>query len=211
MRRLADIGEAFSPTGLLHLTTRQDVQYHYIELGRVPHLLRLLAEVGPHVARGVRQQRAQRDVVPRQRVHRRRAVRRPAVRARDLCVPRPQSLLPAAGAQVQDRFSSCPEDCASTAIHDIGLVGRIEHGDGGALRYGFKVIVGGGLGSTPFLAQTLSEFVPLEELLPTVNGILKVFSAHGNRRNKMKARLKFVVHKHGIKPSAPRWRRPSPR
>jgi len=46
MRRLADIGEAFSPTGLLHLTTRQDVQYHYVELGRVPHMLRLLAEIG---------------------------------------------------------------------------------------------------------------------------------------------------------------------
>jgi sulfite reductase beta subunit-like hemoprotein len=94
-------------------------------------------------------------------------------------------------------FSACPEDCAATAIHDIGMLGRIVE-EGGRSRHGFRVVVGGGLGSTPFTAKVLSDFVPLEELLIVVKAILQVFADHGNRRSKMKARLKFVVHKMGI-------------
>lgn len=197
MRRLADIAETFSPTRLLHLTTRQDVQYHYVQLDRVPHMLRLLAEVGltsreacGNSVRNVTSCPVSGfiadelfDVQPYALATYAYLVRNP------FC----QQL----ARKFKIAFSACPEDCASTAIHDIGLVGRIED-RGGAPRYGFKVVVGGGLGSTPFVAQALSEFVSVEELLPTVKGILKVFAEHGNRRNKMKARLKFVVHKHGI-------------
>lgn len=197
MTRLADIGEAFSPTGMLHLTTRQDIQLHYIDLVRVPHMLRLMAEAGltsreacGNSVRNVTSCPVSGfiadelfDVQPYALATYAYLVRNP------FC----QQL----ARKFKIAFSACPEDCASTAIHDIGLVGRIES-RGGAPRYGFKVLVGGGLGSTPFTARVLSEFVPVEELLPTIKGIIQVFSAHGNRRNKMKARLKFVVHRHGI-------------
>src|SRR5262245_27626073 len=197
MRRLADIGESFSPTRMLHLTTRQDVQFHYVQLDRVPHMLRLLAEVGltSREACGNSVRNVTSCPVSGFIADELFDVQPYALAAYAYLVRNPfcQQL----ARKFKIAFSACPEDCASTAIHDIGLVGRIENG-GGAPRYGFKVVVGGGLGSTPFVAQTLSEFVPLEEILPTLKGILKVFSTHGNRRNKMKARLKFVVHRHGI-------------
>lgn len=197
LRRLADISDAFSPTGLSHLTTRQDVQFHYVPMERVPHLLRLLAEVGlttrEACGNSVRNVTACPltgfiadelfDVQPYARAAYAFLVRNPFS----------QQL----ARKFKIAFSSCPEDCASTAIHDIGFVGRSRE-ENGRIRFGFKVLVGGGLGSTPFTAQVLEEFVPLEGLLTTLKGIIEVFSAYGDRRHKMRARLKFVVHKQGI-------------
>lgn len=197
IKRLADIADAFSPTGLAHLTTRQDVQFHYVPMERVPHLLRLLAEVGlttrEACGNSVRNVTACPltgyiadelfDVQPYARAAYAFLVRNPFS----------QQL----ARKFKIAFSSCPEDCASTAIHDIGLVGRIRD-EGGREQYGFKVLVGGGLGSTPFTAEVLEEFVPVDRLLSVLKGIVDVFSDHGNRRNKTRARLKFVVHKQGI-------------
>src|SRR5262245_23852094 len=196
LHRLADISEEFS-TGVSHLTTRQDLQFHYVPLERVGHLLRLLAEVGltsrEACANSVR------NVT---------ACPLAGVIAEELFNVQPYSLATFAylvrnpfcqqmARKFKVAFSACPEDCAATAIHDIGLLGRVAEEDG-HLRYGFKVVVGGGLGSTPFVAQVLEEFIPLEDLLPTLKGILRVFTDLGNRRNKTKARLKFVIHKIGI-------------
>ena len=196
LRRLADISEEFS-TGVSHLTTRQDLQFHYVPLPRVPHLLRLLAEVGltsrEACANSVR------NIT---------ACPLTGVIAEEVFNVQPYSLAAYAylvrnpfcqqmARKFKIAFSACPEDCAATAIHDIGLLGRVEEVEG-RTRCGFRVVVGGGLGSTPFVAQLLEEFVPLQDLLPTLKGILKVFTDYGNRRNKQKARLKFVVHKMGI-------------
>src|SRR6185369_3171206 len=82
-------------------------------------------------------------------------------------------------------------------IHDIGALGRVVFQDGGR-RAGFRIVVGGGLGPTPFVAQVLRDFVAPEDLLTTVRAVLQVFAEHGNRRLKSKARLKFVVHRLGI-------------
>src|SRR5215475_7513051 len=167
MRRLADIGEVFSPTKLLHLTTRQDVQYHYLQLDRVPHVLRLLAEVGltSREACGNSVRNVTSCPVSGFIADELFDVQPYALAAYAYLVRNPfcQQL----ARKFKIAFSACPEDCASTAIHDIGLVGRIESG-GASPRYGFKVVVGGGLGSTPFVAQTLSEFVPVGEILPTI-------------------------------------------
>ena len=196
--RLADIAQEFSPTGLTHLTTRQDVQYHYVKMERVGELLRRLAEVGLNTreacGNSVRNVTACPDsgflaeeafeVAPYATATYAYLVRNP------FCQQMARKFKIA--------FSACPEDCAATAIHDIGALGRVRH-EGGRAIYGFKLLAGGGLGATPFTAQMLSEFVPVEELLPAVKAILKVFSDHGNRRGKMKARLKFVVHRIGIR------------
>jgi len=60
------------------------------------------------------------------------------------------------------------------------------------------VLVGGGLGSLPTEAATLTEFLPEEELIPTLEASLRVFNHHGNRKNKFKARMKFVLREKGI-------------
>ena len=71
---------------------------------------------------------------------------------------------------------------------------------------GFKMVVGGGLGSTPRLAKTLREFVPMEELIPSIEAMLKVFDNLGNRKNRSKARMKFVLDKLGFEEFARRWK-----
>ena len=81
-------------------------------------------------------------------------------------------------------FSGCEDDgnCAVAGIHDVGLIARVR----GSQR-GFKVLVGGGLGSLPTEAGVLSEFLPVEELLPTVEAVLRVFSETGNRKQTQSA------------------------
>jgi sulfite reductase (ferredoxin) len=196
LRRLADVAEEFS-TGISHLTTRQDLQFHYVPLPRVPQLLRLLAEVGltsrEACANSVRNITAcpLTGVIAEEAFN----VQPYSLAAYAYLVRNPFCQQMARKFKIA--FSACPEDCAATAIHDIGLLGRVVEEEG-RTRYGFRVVVGGGLGSTPFIAQLLEEFVPLQDLLPTLKGILKVFTDYGNRRNKQKARLKFVVHKMGI-------------
>ncbi|MBI4161462.1 MAG: nitrite/sulfite reductase [Acidobacteria bacterium] len=196
LRRLADLSKEFS-TGVCHLTTRQDVQFHFVRLSDVPTVMRRLAAVGLTTREACGN--SVRNVT---------ACPLTGFIAEELFDVQPYSLATYAylvrnpfcqqmSRKFKIAFSSCPEDCAATAIHDIGLLGRVLEEDGRS-RYGFRVLVGGGLGSTPFTAQLLDDFVPLEDLLPTLKAILEVFTDHGNRRSKMKARLKFVVHKMGI-------------
>ena len=196
LHRLADISERYS-TGVCHLTTRQDMQFHFVQLADIPQVMRLLAEAGLTTREACGN--SVRNVT---------ACPLTGFIAEELFDVQPYAIATFAflvrnpfcqqmARKFKIAFSSCPEDCAATAIHDIGAVGRVIEQDGRS-RYGFKILVGGGLGSTPFTAQVLDEFVPIENLLATVKGILKVFADHGNRRNKMKARLKFVVHRQGI-------------
>ncbi len=196
LHRLAEISEQFGH-GKSHLTTRQDIQFHFVQLERTPELMRRLAEVGLSTreacGNSVRNVTAcplsgyiaeeQFDIRPYSLGTFQFLIRNP------FC----QQL----ARKFKIAFSACPEDCMATAIHDRGALGRIL-GEGRRARHGFKVVVGGGLGATPFTAQVLDEFVPVEEFLPLIKAILKVASQHGNRSSKMKARLKFVVHKVGI-------------
>src|SRR5205807_8536557 len=94
-------------------------------------------------------------------------------------------------------FSGCEDDgaCAVAGIHDVGLIAQVR---GNTSRRGFKVLVGGGLGSLPTEAAVLTDFLPEEELLPTIEAVLRVFTETGNRKNKLMARLKFVLRAKGI-------------
>ncbi len=196
LRCLAGIAESHAD-GRLHLTTRQDVQFHNVLLERVPALMRALAASGMTTreacGNSVRNVTAcpeagflaaeAYDVQPYARAATEFLLRNPFA----------QQL----ARKFKMAFSACPEDCAATAIHDIGLLGRAVE-QNGSPGPAFRVVVGGGLGSTPFTAQTLWETVPAEDLLVRLKAILKVFAAHGNRKNRVRARLKFVVHRLGI-------------
>lgn len=193
---MADIAEEFAG-GVAHLTTRQDVQLYHVPLARVPGLFRALARAGFTTREACGN--SVRNVT---------ACPLAGVAADELFDVRPYALGTAAfllrhpGTQQLARkfkaaFSACPEDCAATAIHDIGAVGRVVT-EGGRTRYGFRIVVGGGLGSAPFVAESLSEFVPVEDLLGVVKAVVAASALHANRRNKARARLKFVVHREGI-------------
>ena len=98
-------------------------------------------------------------------------------------------------------FSGCKQDCALTPIHDIGLLAA-KRADGAI---GFRMVAGGGLGSAPRLAQVLREFTPMDELIPSVEAVIRVFDTLGNRKNRNKARMKFVIEKLGFEEFKRRW------
>jgi sulfite reductase (ferredoxin) len=98
-------------------------------------------------------------------------------------------------------FSGCAHDCALTPIHDIGLLAA-KRADGVV---GFRMVAGGGLGSAPRVAQLLREFTPMDELIPSIEAVIKVFDTLGNRKNRNKARMKFVIDKLGFDEFKRRW------
>ncbi len=198
LRLMAEIADTYS-TGRGHLTTRQNIQFHFVKLETVPDAMRLLAAGGlttreacGNTVRNVTScplagicPGESFDVSPYALGITRFLLRHPDFH--DL--PR----------KFKIAFSGCEDDgnCAVAGIHDVGLIARVRGSNGTAHR-GFKVLVGGGLGALPTEAAVLTEFLPAEELVPTVEAVLRVFSEHGNRKNRLKARMKFVLRDKGI-------------
>jgi sulfite reductase beta subunit-like hemoprotein len=198
LRVLADIADEYS-TGRGHLTTRENVQFHFVKLENVGSAMRLLADAGLTTREAcgntVRNVTAcpvagicpgeAFDVTPYALGVSRYLLRHPDFH--DL--PR----------KFKIAFSGCEDDgaCAVAGIHDVGLIAQVR-GNNGTSRRGFKVLVGGGLGSLPTEAAVLTDFLPEEELLPTIEAVLRVFTETGNRKNKLMARLKFVLRAKGI-------------
>jgi sulfite reductase beta subunit-like hemoprotein len=198
LRVLAIIADEYS-TGRGHLTTRENVQFHFVKLEHVGASMRLLADAGLTTREAcgntVRNVTAcpvagicpgeAFDVTPYALGVSRYLLRHPDFH--DL--PR----------KFKIAFSGCENDgdCAVAGIHDVGLIAQVR-GVNGTSHRGFKVLVGGGLGSLPTEAAVLTDFLPEEELLPTIEAILRVFSETGNRKNKLMARLKFVLRAKGI-------------
>jgi sulfite reductase beta subunit-like hemoprotein len=188
---------AESPRGVGHLTTRQNIQYHFIPLEDCPNIMRRLAEVGLTTREacgntirtitscylaGVCGSETF-DVTPYAR-----AVTRYFLRRGFHTLPR----------KFKIAFSGCPIDCAFTAIHDFGAVAAVRKREDGTTERGFRVYLGGGLGPTPRVAKLLEEFTPADDLIPTAQAVLQVFDRMGNRKDRNRARLKFVVDKLGI-------------
>ena len=200
LRRIAELADRYT-TGVGHVTTRQDIQLHFAELKDVPTIMRGLAEVGLttreacantvrnvtgcHLA-GVCQGEVF-DVTPYAKTVAYHLLRNPLNQS----LPR----------KFKIAFSGCKTDCALTPIHDIGLL-AVKKADG---TIGFRMVAGGGLGSLPRIAQVLREFTPMEELIPSIEAVIKVFDTLGNRKNRNKARMKFVIEKLGFEEFKRRW------
>ncbi|BFU92279.1 MAG: putative Sulfite reductase, contains SirA-like domain (Modular protein) [Nitrospira sp.] len=200
LRRVAELADRHA-TGVGHVTTRQDIQLHFVELKDVPNIMRGLAEVGLttreacantvrnvtacHLA-GVCQGEVF-DVTPYAKTVAYHLLRNPLNQS----LPR----------KFKIAFSGCKHDCALTPIHDIGLL-AVKRTDG---EIGFRMVAGGGLGSAPRIAQLLREFTPMEELIPSIEAVIKVFDTLGNRKNRNKARMKFVIDKLGFAEFKRRW------
>ena len=190
---LADIAEEYA-VGVLHVTTRQDFQCHFVDINDTPNLMRRLAAVGittreacGNVVRnvtccpcaGVCTDEAF-DVAPH--AH--------AMAYFMLRHPDAQNF----GRKFKISYSGCSEHgCGLGRMHDIGAVARIQDGV-----EGFEVFVGGGLGSLPHQAKLYSEFVPADQMLPLAQAISRVFARLGEKKNRAKARMKFLIVKQGI-------------
>ena len=192
MDQLALIADEFGG-GKGHLTTRQNIQYHFVPLMRVPGLLHMLADVRLTTREAcyntVRNVTAcplsgllEDEVFDVHPYARKVAF---AFLHKELTDSLPRKFKIA--------FSGCKEDCMYCAIHDIGLRAVIRDG-----KRGFRMMIGGGLGPLPTEAHLLDEFVPEERLVNRCEAVIRLFSKHGNRQNKNKARLKFVLRERGF-------------
>ena len=193
MEQLARIADEFGG-GKGHLTTRQNIQYHFVPLERVADLMTLMADAGltnreacyntvrnvtTCVWAGIAQ-----DEVFDVRPHARKIAY--ALLRKDLTGNLPRKFKIA--------FDGCAaNDCIAAAINDIGLRAVVRDG-----KRGFRMAVGGGLGPLPREAQILDEFVPEERLLNRCEAVIRVFNRYGNRQNKNIARLKFVIRERGF-------------
>lgn len=196
MRQLAAIADEFGG-GRAHITTRQNVQYHFVPLRNVPAVLHKLADVRLTTREAcyntVRNVTAcpvaglTRDEVFDVRPYARRVAF--AFLHKELTDSMPRKF--------KISFDACKHDCMATSINDIGFRAVIRNIDGVEKR-GFRMAIAGGLGPLPNEARLLYDFVPEERLVNVCEAVLRVFNRHGNRNNKNKARLKFVLRERGF-------------
>jgi sulfite reductase (ferredoxin) len=217
LETMAELAEEYSDN-IAHITTRQDFQLHYIHIDDTPSLMRRLAAANittreacgnsvrnvtacPYA--GVCQDEAF-DVTPYSR----------ALAKFLLGHPDCQNF----GRKFKPAFSGCAQHaCGLTNLHDVGFIASTRN-DGGAEKRGFQMFVGGGLGAVPYMAKLFDSFVPAEEILPLTQAIARVFARLGEKKNRNRARIKFLVQDLGVEkfkelvleerktlPHDPRW------
>jgi sulfite reductase (ferredoxin) len=191
--RISDVSDEYASRNL-HLTTRQDIQIHYVSLDRTPQLWAelerddiTLREACGNTVRNVTASPTAGidplepfDVSPYAHATFEYFLRNP------IC----QDM----GRKFKISFSSSDADTAFAYVHDIGAIPKIkENGD-----RGFKIFLGGGLGAQPLLAHLVEEFLPEDQLIPYIESIIRVFDRYGERNNRNKARLKYLIQKIGL-------------
>src|SRR6266436_799882 len=198
LTRLADAADRFG-SGFIHFTTREDAQIYYVKLEEAPDLLRFLA------AAGITSREACGNTVRNIT-----ACYRAGTSATESFNVQPyadalfrylvrnkynQNL----GRKFKITFEGCTHDHSGLRIHDIGLwaVNRIEDGQP---RRGFRVYLGGGLGAGPQLAHLYMDFLPVEDLFNLAAAALRLFDRYGERKARMKARMKFLIQTLGWEP-----------
>ena len=181
--------------GYGHFTTRQNIQFNWIKLAELPDALADLAEVGIHAMQTSGNNTRNVTVGPMGRRRPRRNRGSPDLVRAVAAIHHAASgiLLPAA--QVQDSPSPPPITIARRSRCTISAC-RLHRNEAGET--GFEVLVGGGLGRTPFIGKTIKPFVHGHDLLSYVEAILRVYNQYGRRDNIYKARIKILVHELGI-------------
>jgi sulfite reductase (ferredoxin) len=197
LETLADLSEEYAD-GVSHVTTRQDFQFHYVHIDDTPALMRRLAVVGitsreacGNVVRNV-------TACPLAGICREETFdTTPYAKACSKFLmghPDTQDF----GRKVKIAYSGCEQNpCGLVTMHDMGAIAKTRTADGKVQR-GFAFYVGGGLGSVPYKAKLFDEFLPEEELLPMMQAISRVFARLGEKRNRARARIKFLIANLGI-------------
>ncbi len=192
LNAIADVLERYSEHDSVHITTRQDIQMHYVPLGKTPEVLRHLAKFGVTTREAcgntIRNVTAcvLAGVCPRQHVdvneHLDGAV------AHFLRNPLNQQL----PRKFKISFSACESDCAQAIMHDLGIVAVKRDG-----RFGFRVTAGGGLGHKPHEAIVIEPFIEERELLFTMEAVVALHNKYSDRVKRAKSRIKFLVDRFG--------------
>ena len=192
---LADASDRFG-SSFIHFTTREDAQIYYVSLDETPTLLRFLADSGITTREACGN--TVRNIT---------ACYRAGTSATEPFDVRPyaESLFrylvrnkfnQNLGRKFKITFEGCAEDHSALRIHDIGFWATTETRDG-KVRHGFRVFLGGGLGASPHLAQLYTDFLPAEEIFNLAASLLRLFDRYGERKARMKARMKFLVQSLG--------------
>jgi sulfite reductase (ferredoxin) len=194
---LADLAEEHAD-GVLHVTTRQDFQLHYVHIEDTPNLMRRLAAVGITTREACGNSVRNVTACPIAGVCRSEVfdVTPYAKACSKFLLGHPDTQ--GFGRKFKVAFSGCKaEACALTSMHDMGCI-AVKKVENGKERRGFELYVGGGLGAVPQQAKLFDEFLPEEELLPIAQAISRVFARLGEKKNRAAARIKFLVSKLGI-------------
>ena len=192
LRRIAQVSDEYS-NGNLHITTRQDIQIHYVSLDRTPELWAeleqddiTLREACGNTIRNVTASAVAGidpdepfDVTPYAKAFFEYFLRNP------IC----QDM----GRKIKIAFSSSAKDNAITFTHDIGFIPVEQNGT-----RGFKMLVGGGIGAQPRVADVIQEFISVEEFIPFTEAVVRVFDQYGERNRRNKARMKFLIKEQGF-------------
>jgi sulfite reductase (ferredoxin) len=197
LETMAELAEEYSD-GIAHVTTRQDFQLHYVHIDDTPSVMRRLGAAGittrEACGNSVRNVTACPyagvcpdelfDVTPYAR----------ALSKFLLGHPDCQNF----GRKFKPSFSGCAQHaCGLANMHDVGLIAA-ERTAGGERKIGFEMVVGGGLGAVPYQAKLFDSFIPPEELLPLTQAIARVFARLGEKKNRARARIKFLIQDLGI-------------
>jgi len=214
---LAELSEDYS-NGVLHVTTRQDFQLHFVHIEDTPDLMRRLAAVGITTREACGNAVRNVTACPLAGVCRNESFDvAPYARALAYFLlghPDAQDF----GRKFKIAFSGCKDEpCGLTSFHDLGFIARTRVENGRTER-GFEVYAGGGLGAVPYQGKLFDAFLPERELLPLAQAVCRVFARLGEKKNRARARLKFLVASLGIEsfrklvleereklPEDPRW------
>ncbi|MEM9648579.1 MAG: HEPN domain-containing protein [Bacteroidota bacterium] len=190
--RICDVSDEYS-RGRLHITTRQDIQIHYVDLERTPELwaelerddVTLREACGNTVRNVTASETAGIDVNEPFDV----SPYAHAVFQYFLRNPIGQEM----GRKFKVSFSASDADTGLSYMHDLGFIAKIKNGE-----RGFKVMLAGGLGSQPRHADELYSFLPTDKIIPLMEGVIRVFDRHGERKSRAKARMKFLLKDIGL-------------
>ncbi len=190
--RICDVSDEYS-TGRLHITTRQDIQIHYVDLDRTPELwaelekddVTLREACGNTVRNVTASETAGIDVDEPFDV----SPYAQALFQYFLRNPVSQEM----GRKFKVSFSASDADTGLSYMHDLGFIAKVQHGE-----RGFKVMLGGGLGSQPRHADELYRFLPTDQIIPLMETVVRVFDRYGERKSRAKARLKFLLKDLGL-------------
>ncbi len=194
MRQLAYIADKWDK-GYGHFTTRQNIQFNWPKLKDAPDILEALSDVNMHAIQS--SGNCIRNITSDHFA---------GACADEVVDPRPSAELLRQWSTDHPEFQYLPrkfkiaitgsaKDRAVIKSHDIGLLlMRNERGE-----IGYEVMIGGGLGRSPFVGQSVRKFLPKADLLPYIEAILQVYNLHGRRDNKYKARIKILLHETGMK------------
>lgn len=197
LEELADVAEEYSDC-ILHVTTRQDIQLHFVHIDDTPDMMRRLAKVGITTQEACGNSVRNITGCPTAGVcHDEAFDISPYAKAMtEFLLGHPD--IQDFGRKFKIAFSGCEDKpCGLVMLHDLGCIAQTREVDGQTQR-GFKMFLGGGLGTVPHQAKMIYEFVTEEELLPVTQAVSRVYAKLGEKKNRNRARIKFLIAKMGI-------------